>query len=216
LAKEGGSLSKPGRSFGSLPLRKITPETVRDYLIQRKEAGLSNATLNIECKAIIRVMKLHKRQRVFIDDGRPLNDEASTVGRALTDGEQDILLSAALRRPECQRLRYPILRALNTNICPLERNHLRWQDVDLPESIITMRRSKTEAGKRETPLYDDAFAACVELRKEAQKKRHGLQDHYLFPACENGDIDPTRPQKTWRSAWRRVTRSVEFPKCGRR
>jgi integrase len=185
LAKEGGSLSKPGRSFGSLPLRKITPETVRDYLIQRKEAGLSSATLNIECKAIIRVMRLHRCRRLFIDELRALNDEASTVGRALTDGEQDILLSAALRRPECQRLRNPILLALNTNMCSVERNLLRWQDVDLLGKRVPICRSKTEAGKREIPLNDAAFAACLKLLESAPKQCRSLPERCLFPSCEN-------------------------------
>jgi integrase len=27
----------------------------------------------------------------------------------------------------------------------------------------------------------------------------------VFPACENGHIDRTRPQKSWRSAWRSLT-----------
>jgi integrase len=213
LAKERESLAAPRRGFGSLPLRKITPDTVREYLIQRKKTGISNATLNMERGAVIRVMRLHKRQRVFIDELRPLKAETSTVGRALTDGEQDILLSAALPRPESRKLRCAIVLALNTTMRSVELKHLRWQDVDLLERVITVRRSKTDAGKREIPLNDDAFAACVELRKEAQKKGHGLPEHYIFPACENGDIDPMQPQKTWRTAWRTVTRAVECPKC---
>jgi hypothetical protein len=33
------------------------------------------------------------------------------------------------------------------------------------------------------------------------------------PACENGRIDPTRPQTTWRTAWRRLTRAILCPAC---
>jgi len=33
-------------------------------------------------------------------------------------------------------------------------------------------------------------------------------ENYVFPACENGSIDPTRPQKSWRSAWRSLTRAA--------
>ena len=29
--------------------------------------------------------------------------------------------------------------------------------------------------------------------------------HYVFPACENGDIQPQLPMKGWRSAWRTLT-----------
>ena len=37
----------------------------------------------------------------------------------------------------------------------------------------------------------------------------------MFPACENGRIDPTRPQTSWRTAWRRLTRAIQCPSCGK-
>jgi len=215
LAKERESLAAPRRAFGSLPLTKIKPDTVRSYLIQRKEAGLSNATLNMERGAVIRVMRLHKCHRPFLDELKPLRVEASTVGRALTDEEQAVLLRAALSRPESQRLRCAVVLALNTTMRSVELKHLRWQDVDLLERIVTVRRSKTEAGKREIPLNDDAFVAVLQLRGQAQEQGHGLPEHYVFPACENGNMDPLRPQKTWRTAWRTITRAVNCPICGR-
>jgi integrase len=215
LAKERESLAAPRRAFGALALRKITPDTVRNYLIQRKEAELSNATLNMERGAIVRVMKLHKRHRPFLDELKPLKVEASTVGRALTDEEQATLLRAALCRPESQRLRCAIVLALNTTMRSVELKHLRWQDVDLLERIVTVRRSKTDAGKREIPLNNDAFAAVRQLRGQAHQQGYDHPEHYVFPACENGNIDPRRPQKTWRTAWRTLTRSVNCPVCGR-
>ncbi len=205
----------PRRAFGSLPLKKVKPDTVRDYLIQRKEAGLSNATLNMERGAVVRVMKLHKRHRPFLDELKPLKVDASTVGRALTDEEQTTLLRAALSRPESQRLRCAIVLALNTTMRSVELKHLRWQDADLLERFVTVHRSKTAAGKREIPLNDDAFVAVRQLREQAQVQGYGLPEHFVFPACENGNVDPLRPQKTWRTAWRTVTRAVKCPACGR-
>jgi len=38
--------------------------------------------------------------------------------------------------------------------------------------------------------------------------------HYLFPACETGHFDPTKPQKSWRTAWRNLTRLIPCPACG--
>src|ERR1700756_4710355 len=38
--------------------------------------------------------------------------------------------------------------------------------------------------------------------------------HFLFPACETANIDPTRPMKSWRSAWRRLTRAIQCSECG--
>ena len=39
-------------------------------------------------------------------------------------------------------------------------------------------------------------------------------NHFVFPACENGRIEPTRPQTSWRTAWRRLTRAILCPACG--
>jgi hypothetical protein len=33
-------------------------------------------------------------------------------------------------------------------------------------------------------------------------------DHYVFPACEHATVDPTRPQKSWRTAWRALVRAT--------
>jgi hypothetical protein len=40
-------------------------------------------------------------------------------------------------------------------------------------------------------------------------------DDDVFPACENGHIDPTRPIANWRTAWHNATCNVECRKCGK-
>jgi len=42
----------------------------------------------------------------------------------------------------------------------------------------------------------------------AQKLGQVLTDHYVFFACENGAIDPRKPQKSWRTAWRNLTKAA--------
>ena len=59
----------------------------------------------------------------------------------------------------------------------------------------------------------DATATILELYKRAQAVCATDLNHYVFPACENDRIDPTRPQTTWRTAWRRLTRAVYCPGC---
>ena len=162
-------------------LRKITPDTVREYLIERKETGLLNATLNMERGAIIRVMKLHKRYRPFIDELKPLRVQASTIGRALTDDEQSILLLAALSRSDTKKLRCAVVLALNTTMRSVELKHLHWQDVDLLERVISVRRSKTEAGKRAVPLNDAAFAPVLNCGSKRGKKATACQSISCFP-----------------------------------
>jgi hypothetical protein len=55
----------------------------------------------------------------------------------------------------------------------------------------------------------------LELLGRAETFGGANLNHCVFPACENGKIDPTRPQQTWRTAWRRLTSSVHCPFCGR-
>jgi hypothetical protein len=33
-------------------------------------------------------------------------------------------------------------------------------------------------------------------------------EHYVFPTCENLTVDPTRPQKSWRTAWRKLVKET--------
>src|SRR5207245_8044094 len=53
----------------------------------------------------------------------------------------------------------------------------------------------------------------IAMHRRAQKLGQVRADHYLFFACENGNIDPTKPQKSWRTAWRQLTRAVHCPAC---
>ena len=103
--------------------------------------------------------------------------------------------------------------ALNTTMRSCEVKGLQWKDVDFMERTITICHSKTDAGRRLIPLNGAAWQAIKDLYQRAEKVNGREQDHFLFPACENGKIDPTRPQTTWRSAWRSLTRAVECPKC---
>jgi hypothetical protein len=80
--------------------------------------------------------------------------------------------------------------------------------------MLTVRRSKTEAGERVIPLNKEAMTAILELYKRAQAVGTTDLSHYVFPACENDKIDPTRPQTTWRTAWRKLTSAVLRPGCG--
>lgn len=58
------------------------------------------------------------------------------------------------------------------------------------------------------------MAAILELYKRAQAVGGIELCHFVFPACANDKVDPTKPQTTWRTAWRRLTRAVQCPMCG--
>jgi hypothetical protein len=52
------------------------------------------------------------------------------------------------------------------------------------------------------PLNVDAMAALARLLERAHAHGDTHPEHFVFPACENERIDSTRPQKSWRTAWR--------------
>ena len=70
--------------------------------------------------------------------------------------------------------------------------------------IATIRRSKTAAGHRTIPLNGDAMAALARLLERARALGSSEPEHYVFPACEERIIDPSRPQKSWRTPWRKL------------
>src|SRR5205085_857934 len=132
----------------------------------------------------------------------------SEVGHALAYEEKVTLKKAAVLRPEWQNARLAMMLAFNTTMRGCEIKQLRWRDIDFIERTLTVRRSKTEAGRRMIPLNDEAWETILELYHRAEAAGSSRPEHYIFPACENGRIDPTRPQKSWRSAWRSLTRAA--------
>ncbi len=124
------------------------------------------------------------------------------------------LLHRAAARPEWQTAAFAARLALNTTMRSCEIKELRWRDVDMIGRSLTVKKSKTDAGERVIPLNADAWAVVLELYRRSQKLGGIEPSHFLFPACETSHIDPTKPIKSWRTAWRRLTRAVECLACG--
>ena len=213
--------------IGSIPVWRITVEQVRAYLRGRKAAGRANATLNRELDIIRGVLKRAKRWHHFAEEIRPL-PVRENIGRALTYEEKVRLLKRAAARPEWQNAVWAARLALNTTMRGCEIKGLRWRDVDMMGRAVTIKRSKTDAGERVIPLNADAWEVILALYRQSQELGGFEPGHFLFPAIkpdrkaqrqvegkkEKEKIDPTRPLKTWRTAWRRLTRAIQCPQCG--
>jgi integrase len=188
----------------------------------------------MEIGVLRRILKRARLWARISDDVKPL-PEHRNVGRALRHDEKIRLLRIAAVRPEWQIARLAATLALNTTMRSCEIRGLRWCDVDFLERTVTIRRSetKTDAGHRLIPLNASAWSAILELRERA-KLLFGSEpqaDWYVFPHGEGQGPstqpknrrgprvsvkpDPTQPMTTWRTAWRRLTRSILCPACGR-
>ena len=212
MKKERQLLLKPCKFFSVTPLVKITAESLLAYRESRAKDGLSPAYINMEMGTIRRILKRAKRWHIVADEIKPLK-ERREVGRALSPELKAKLLAMAGSRPEWQAVRCAIVLALNTTMRGCELKGLRWRDVDLLDRMLTIRRSKTEAGERVIPLNREALGAIIELYRRSQAKKINEPDHYVFAACENLRFDATRPQASWRTAWRHLTRAIRCPAC---
>jgi integrase len=105
--------------------------------------------------------------------------------------------------------------AASTTCRGVELKHLRWRDVNLIDRVLTVGRSKTEAGERSIPLNGDAIAALARLWEQAQLNNAAEPENFVFPACEHGITDPTKPQKSWRTSWRKLVKETG-KRAGRR
>ena len=189
------------------------PEDILRFIRQRKSQGIANATINRELDILRGVLKKTKRWHLFADEIHPL-PVRQTIGRALAYDEKLRLLRVAAARPEWQNATCAATLALNTTMRGCEIKQLRWRDVDLMERSVVIRKSKTEAGERIIPLNAGAWNTILSLYRRAQQLGSSQPEHYVFPACEVSRFDPTRPQTSWRTAWRSLTRAVWCPSCG--
>jgi integrase len=190
-----------------MPLVRISADTVRAYIAERKKSGVANKTVNLEMGVIRSVLKRAKRWHLLSDEIKPL-PVRNQVGRALSPEEKLTLQQTAASNSDWENARLAMTLSLNTTMRACEVKGLQWKDVDFLERTVTVQRSKTDAGRRLIPLNGDAFEAIVELYHRAQKTAGSEPHHCVFPACENGKIDPNLPQKSWRSAWRSLRKAA--------
>jgi integrase len=100
--------------------------------------------------------------------------------------------------------------------------------VDFINRTLEIPKSKTEAGVRLVPLTPEAYEALLKLRKRAEVFGAVEPSHYVFAAFlprfrfenrkgERGGaaremqiigFDPTRPMRSWRTAWRTLTKKA--------
>jgi len=199
--------SKPLKAFfGDTSLKRITPGLILKYQTERKDKGLANKTVNLEVALLRQILKKHRQWKRIAEDVEMLPKQTKAA-RVLSPEEKASLLTWAASRTDWLIVKCAAILALNTTMRGCELKGLRRKDVDLFERTLTIRRdsTKTDAGARVIPLNRDAVAALSELLTRADQLGVTEPEHFVFPACECGVIDPTKPMKGWRTAWRHLT-----------
>ncbi len=193
--------------FESRPLGRITAEDIAAYQQARAGQGISGRTINMEIGVVQRMLKKAKRWDLLAEDVTRY-PEASHIGWALIQEEKRRLFVTAGQRPSWMVAYCAATLAVSTTCRGVELKNIKWLNVDLFKKVLTVERSKNDTGRRTIPLNDDAVEALVRLRKRAEALGCADPEHYVFPACEHGHIDPTRHQKSWRSAWRNLRKAA--------
>jgi integrase len=197
-------------AMGPWLLCDIECEEIKAYQAKRKAEGAAGRTLNKELQVLRQVLKRHKLW-ANVQGEVKFERETENVGKALSQDEEAQLLKACESN---QLLHTAVTLALNTALRKDEIRLLRWGHIDLFKRILTVGKSKTEAGTgREIPLNSLAYAALI---KWAGRFPESKAEHYVFPACESAGIerthptderiDPSQPIKSWRTAWRAALR----------
>jgi integrase len=109
-------------------------------------------------------------------------------------------MEVAASNPDSQNAFSAAVITLNTTMRGMEVKGLRWQDVDFKDEVLTLRKSKTNAGLRAIPMNQRALEEMRRIQQRASAIDSARLEHYVFPACEHGHIDPTRPMESWRTA----------------
>jgi integrase len=223
-AKEKQLLVQLRIYFKQEPLKAVTVKRITDYRTWRAEQKVGPATLNAELGILRRILKRAKLWARVADDIRPLR-EPTTIGRAITEEEKQRLLKTAVMRPEWETAYLAAILCLNTTARGCELKGLQWSDVDLFARTLTIRKSKTAAGERVVPLTGVAVSALARLRGRAEGFGAVEPSHYVFAAFVpkftfNGkrvvdynvtEFDPKRHLKSWRTAWRTLTKKAGLP-----
>ncbi len=127
------------------------------------------------------------------------------MGKAFTPEEKEALLAAAktARSPAI----YPALMlALNAGMRSSEIRGLQWTRMDLTKAVLTVGKSKTEAGEGRTiPLNSALLEAMIAYARWYEERFGQIQpEWYVFAFGKPWPMDPTRPVVTFKTSWENV------------
>ena len=205
------------KCFGKRRVAEISAETIRAWQAKRLKE-VSSRTVNLEGRLIRHVLKEAKIWATVADSYKALPEDRRGPGRALEELQERLLFDTARSKPGWDVAFYGAMVAANTTMRSIEIKSLRIGDVNLIEREVSVNRSKgNTSGVRRIPLNDAAVWAFARLLERAQALGAINPEHYLLPrfryretktADRGNGYDPTRPQKTWRSAWRSLVKET--------
>jgi integrase len=198
------------RLLGSVLLSDLNDDRIREYIKVRLAENAGGRTINMEVGELSRA--LGQKWSVIWPKVRKL-EENHDIGQALTPEQEMALLSAAAQdnSPNRNPALYPYLCiSLATGMRSGEVSSLRWLNLDLDSSVLTVGKAKTKAGTgRQIPINADLRTA-IEEHAAWYKRKFGeiRREWYVFPGRsgrprggQSRPLDPLKPIGDITTAW---------------
>jgi integrase len=212
--------------FGDIRLTVITPDGIAQFQGDRQNGKVrtkdragrkvkaANRTVNMDVGALLRVLDFCGHLRRLKDRLKrihPLPEPEAMVGRALTVEEQDRLFEAAQSNSEWEHVYCAAVVAAHTSLCSVEVRRLRRRDVDLFNKKLSVPYGKNKHRLRVIPLLAPAIKALGRMIERLDTLGLTSPDHYLWCACKWNQLDATKPQSRWDSAWHALRDNAGLP-----
>ena len=194
--------------LGGLKLKKLNSAHVQGFYRDRLDAGLSASTVHkmhdILRRALAQAAKWHLVPRNVADTVKPPRPAPKEI-HALSADETRRLLEAAVE----DRLEALYVLAVHTGMRQGELLALRWQDVDMENAVVSVRRTLTRSGgrvvfgepktkksRRSIRLTPQAVEALKSHLERQLRDMEILGDHYqdqglVFTTNTGGPINPS-------------------------
>jgi integrase len=186
---------------GDYPVAEITARQIREYMLERKNAGASGSTINKERQALSKMFRLLIQERVV--DRNPIEDTKPADERP---GERDVFISCddfIKVVDRCTSWSQPIFEMLYlTGMRRGEVLGLTWNKVNLEKRIITLDYSDTkERRDKRIPIHK----ILVRILHEVQQARSPINGRVFL----NPDGDTPHEDSLTR-CWRTAVKAVGF------
>jgi integrase len=229
------ALGHVGRLLGDRLVLEVTPGIVKRYQTDRLTEKASPKTVNEEVAMLLRLCGDQGdliRSRMRREKSLKLK-VAPSPGKAFSLEEQERMLAVALdstraARAACDRQArgekpakgekqggspsiYPALvLALNCGMRDAEIKNLTWSQIDFGKRILTVGKSKTDAGTGRTiPLNGTVLDALIDHTFWYTKRFGEAQpEWFVFPGGGRSPKDPTRPITSLKTAWKSIRKKA--------
>ena len=186
--------------FDHFRVPEITTPMIQKYIEQRLSDKKSNATINRELSALKRILNLGLQQTPPKVDRVPYIPmlKENNVRKGFFEHGEFIALREAL--PE--HLKGFVTFAYKTGWRVSEIENLRWNQVDLENSIVRLETGETKNNEARTVYLDKELQEVFLAQKERQKELSKISN-YVFPN-EDGTDKIRNFRKSWKSACKKA------------